>query len=45
MMRTTARTDMIETEMIVAVFEIVKQKSNSAMKNITILSTEEKIQI
>jgi len=44
-MRQTARTDMIETEIIVAVFEIVKQKSNSAMKKTTILSTEEKIQM
>jgi len=44
MTRETTRADMIETEIIVAVFEIVKQRSNSAMKNITILSAEKKIQ-
>jgi len=41
MTRAATRTDMIETEIRVARFEILKQKSNSAMKNITILSTGE----
>ena len=39
MMRAATRTDMIETEIRVARFEILKQKSNSAMEKITILST------
>jgi hypothetical protein len=39
MMRAATRVDMIETEIQVARFEILKQKSNTAMKNITILST------
>jgi hypothetical protein len=38
MMRATTRTDMTETEIRVAEFEILKQKSNNAMKKITILS-------
>jgi len=42
MMRAATRTDMIETEIRVAGFEILKQKSNSAMKKITILSTGER---
>jgi hypothetical protein len=40
MIRVVTRTDMIETEIRVPRFEILKQKINSAMKNITILSTE-----
>jgi hypothetical protein len=40
-MRAATRTDMIETEIRVPRFEILKQKINSAMKNITILSTGE----
>jgi hypothetical protein len=39
MMRVPTRADMIETEMRVARFEILKQKNNSAMEKITILST------
>jgi hypothetical protein len=42
MMRADTRADMIETEIRVARFEISKQKSNSAMKKITILSTRER---
>ena len=38
MMRTAVMTDMAVTKARVAVFEIVKQKSSSAMKKITILS-------
>jgi hypothetical protein len=38
MMRATTRTDMTETEIRVAEFEILKQKSNNAMKKIIILS-------
>jgi hypothetical protein len=38
--RVTTRTDMIATKIRVEAFEILKQKSNSATKNITILSTE-----
>jgi hypothetical protein len=36
--RVQIRTDMIATKIRVGIFEILKQKSNSAMKNITILS-------
>jgi hypothetical protein len=43
MMRAATRADMIETEIRVARFEILKQKSNSAMKKITTLSTEERL--
>jgi hypothetical protein len=40
-MRAPRRTDMIAMKIRVKGFEILKQKSNSATKNITILSTEE----
>jgi hypothetical protein len=40
-MRVTTRADMIATNIRVEKFEIVKQKSNSAMENITILSMKE----
>jgi hypothetical protein len=43
MMRAATRDDMIETEIRVAGFEILKQKSNSAMKKITILSTGKRL--
>jgi hypothetical protein len=39
-MRVATRTDMLATKIRVETFEIVKQKSNSAMENITILSME-----
>ena len=39
MTRAVTRTDMIETQIRVAGFEILKQKSNSAMEKITILLT------
>ena len=39
MIRAATKTDMIETEIRVARFEILKQKSNRAMKKITILPT------
>jgi hypothetical protein len=42
MMRAATRTDMIETQIRVAWFEMLKQKSNSAMKKIRILSTGER---
>jgi hypothetical protein len=42
MTRAATRTDMIETEIRVARFEILKQNSNSAMKKMTILSTGER---
>jgi hypothetical protein len=42
MMRAATRIDMIETEIRVAGFEMLKQKSNSAMKKITILSKRER---
>jgi hypothetical protein len=41
MMRATTRTDAIETEIRVARFEILMQKSNSAMKKVTILTIGE----
>ena len=40
-MRVAIRTDMIATKIRVGAFEILKQKSNSAMKKIPILSTKE----
>jgi hypothetical protein len=43
MMRAATRADAIETEIRVAGFEILKQKSNSAMKKITILSIGERL--
>jgi len=40
-MRVATRTDMNATKIRVEMFEILKHKSNSAMKKITILSMEE----